>query len=83
MERTKNESTFTVAEDKIWVSVTYKINLGNWENLEISAGVSQTIPKGKSPYSLFEDISEKLYSRVFSKVEESREKIDEFNFNKP
>ena len=32
-------------EDKVWVTISRTINLGNYENIKIEAGLSQTLTK--------------------------------------
>jgi hypothetical protein len=65
MER-KNE-VIKNNEDKVWYTINHTINLGNYENIKIEAGLSQTLLEGEDPYKLINKISDKLISQIIQK----------------
>lgn len=57
-------------EDKVWVTIDRTINLGNYENLKISAGLSRTIQEGENPDELLTSVCEEVFDTV--KIESKR-----------
>lgn len=62
MERTKRND-----DDKVWVTISSTINLGNYENFKIEAGKSLTIKKNNNPNELIDDIIDELIEIVDEK----------------
>jgi len=56
-------------EDKVWITVTRKVNLGNYESAEIQAGFSQSIKDEQDPLELIREGEKKLISNVNKKSE--------------
>lgn len=61
-------------EDKIWVTITRKVNLGNYESAEIQAGYSQTIKEGEDPLELIKEAERKLSPFVKNKAIKTKKK---------
>lgn len=58
---------FTVSGDRVWVSISRKLNLGNYESIELSLGESvEVLPQEYSSLS-----NEELRSKEISKVQKS------------
>jgi hypothetical protein len=51
-------------ENKVWVTVSYNVNLGNYESLKIESGYSQTLKVGEDPLLLIEEMQENISSIV-------------------
>lgn len=47
-------------EDKVWVTVTRTVNLGNYENIKIDVGMSQTRQPKEDPFRLIRSIVDDL-----------------------
>lgn len=58
------ERTTVVENDKIWVTVSATINLGNYENTKIDAGMSRTYKKKEDPLEVIEDVTDELITFV-------------------
>lgn len=54
------EKQITNTEDKIWVTVTRKVNLGNYESAEVQAGYSKTVGEGENPLELIQEAEKEL-----------------------
>ncbi len=50
----------TATDDKIWVTVEFTINIGNYENVKIQMGQSQTIGPDDDPSKLRERLTRRL-----------------------
>jgi hypothetical protein len=59
-------------EDKVWITISRTINLGNYESIKIDAGMSQTIQKGFDPDELLLEVSQSVFEIVVS--ESNRQK---------
>lgn len=62
-----------ITEDKVWITVSRTVNLGNYESFKIDAGYSQTIG-GDNPMGLLKRAEAKLSAFVFEKTEEMKPK---------
>lgn len=71
MERTK---IITNDNDKIWVTVGYTINLGNYENFRIEVGRSQTTKKNENPNKLIDILADELIEMIDEKGKEIKYK---------
>ena len=60
--RTKaNKDGDTVNDgDKVWVTISRNVNLGNYETYKIEAGYSKTIPTGEDPMELIREMEAEL-----------------------
>ena len=75
MERTiKNE------DDKVWVTISRTINLGNYESLKIDAGLSYTLKPKENAQDELDDLIERTYETVFNR---SKEFAKDFKPKKP
>ena len=54
------ERTIVNENNKIWVTVSTTINLGNYENTKIEVGRSQTIKRKDNPLEIIDDITDEL-----------------------
>ena len=55
-------------ENKVWVTFTYKVNLGNFENFEFQSGYSQTVKEDDDPLSLINKMQENISSIVIGEA---------------
>jgi len=62
-------------ENKVWVTFSYKVNLGNFENFEFQSGYSQTIKEDDDPLSLIEEMQENISSIVIDKAKLTKKQI--------
>lgn len=58
------------SEDKVWVTITRKLNLGNYESAEIMAGYSKTYSKKDKPLELMEKMIDEIANVIESKIPE-------------
>jgi hypothetical protein len=64
----KTESLVEIKDNKCWVTISYNVNLGNYENVKIEAGYSQTIPFNRSPMDLLEEMQDNVSSLVIDEA---------------
>jgi hypothetical protein len=60
--------------DKIWVTVDHTVNLGNYENLKISSGMSLTYIEDEDPQILRKNITDQLIREVLVKGKQIKKK---------
>lgn len=62
----------TNSEDKVWVTLSRTINLGNYENIKIDAGISQTITDlhDDLAFKLMESLSDQVFDILLEKGKE-------------
>ena len=65
-------------EDKVWVTVTYTVNLGNYENIKIDGGRSVTVGNC-DPEKLLDDIMDRMVKKVVAKGENVRENLEDYS----
>lgn len=53
-------------EDKCWVTISYTINLGNYESLKVESGYSETVVEGIDKIKLIEEMQENIAETVIS-----------------
>ena len=58
------ERVIQAPEDKVWVTVTRTLNLGNFESIRIDAGMSQTVAPNQNPIELITDLSDAIFEEV-------------------
>lgn len=51
-------------EDKVWVSISHTINIGNYENYKIEFGQSQTILKDNDPITMRINIAKQIVKEI-------------------
>lgn len=61
---------YTNSEDKAWVTMSTNVNLGNYENLKIEVGYSQTLKEGDVPIKKVEAMQEELEYLLARKLSE-------------
>ena len=54
-------------EDKVWVTITRTVNLGNYENIKIDVGMSQTLKPKEDPYKLIRSVVDDLTTLLIQK----------------
>jgi hypothetical protein len=57
-------------DDKAWVTLERTINLGNYESIKISAGVSRTIHKDDEPMDVLDVICDEVNEVLLTKSRE-------------
>jgi hypothetical protein len=62
-------------DDKIWVTASYTMNLGNYESLKIEAGFSQTRRVGEEPYKTIGIRTKNLLNKIIEKGNEVRQTL--------
>lgn len=73
----------TNPDDKVWVTVHYTVNLGNYENVKLEAGFSRTIKPLEDPLVLIDQLCEEVLNVTINKGEEWRGRLKENNSLKP
>lgn len=63
--------------DKVWVSVETTINLGNYENVKIMGGRSQSVLPEEDPVEIRDDIMEEMLADILSRRKEIKRKAKE------
>lgn len=61
----KKVTNIDIGTDKVWVNVERSVNLGNYENIKLSAGVSQTLIPGANHV----DEARQLLHKYFDLIE--------------
>ena len=69
------DKVFETKDDKCWVTVSYNANLGNYENIKIEAGYSQTLPPNRSPIDLLEEMQDNVASIVIDEVKALKKQL--------
>lgn len=65
------DKAIEVKEDKVWLTVSRTVNLGNYESFKIDAGYSQTIGE-ESPILMLKRMEKRLSAFVCEKTEEMK-----------
>lgn len=55
--------------DKAWVTVSMNINLGNFENVKVESGFSQTLQTGDDPVEIMQGMQERIGPVVLAYAE--------------
>ena len=69
------DKVFETKDDKCWVTVSYNANLGNFENIKIEAGYSQTLPPNRSPIDFLEDMQDTISNSVIEEVKALKKQL--------
>lgn len=64
----KTESLVEIKDNKCWVTISYNVNLGDYENVKVETGYSQTIPFNRSPIDLLEEMQDNVASIVIDEA---------------
>lgn len=70
MKRTEN--SINNEPDKVWVQVETTINLGNYENIKLAAGISHTLLPKEDPFDTRLVLMEQLRKDLLEEAEEYR-----------
>lgn len=63
----KTEDLLENKDEKCWVTISYNVNLGDYENIKIESGYSQTI-MNRYPIDLLEDMQDTVANIVIEKA---------------
>lgn len=47
-------------QDRVWISISRTVNLGNYEAYKVEAGVSQAIKEEEDPFEVLHDLEYEL-----------------------
>ena len=72
------EKQISNLEDKVWVTISRTINLGNYENIKIDAGISRTIGN-EDPEELLEKICDEVNTIVTHKAKQYKKELTSKN----
>lgn len=61
-----------IEPDKIWVTVTEKINLGNYSNVEIQMGMSKAYSEKDNPKKMISTLTDELQELLEKKSKKIR-----------
>ena len=73
--KTPTETDHVNSNDKAWVTVSVNVNLGNFENVKVESGFSQTIEPKENPLKLIEWMQEQITPVVENYVKELKNKF--------
>lgn len=62
-------------EDKVWVTISRTINLGNYENIKIDAGMSQTLLEKEDRKAVLEDVCDATFEIILLKSREYKHQL--------
>jgi hypothetical protein len=49
-----------IEDNKVWITISRNVNLGNYENYKLEAGYSLTLQSGEDPMGLIADMEAQL-----------------------
>jgi len=61
-------------EDKVWATIDRTINLGNYESLKISAGMSRTLKENDEAAEILSDVADEVFQELSAKIREYKNK---------
>lgn len=64
--------------DKVWVTVSFTANLGNYESLKLEAGYSKTYTT-EEPLDLIDEIADEVIENITAKVRVVKKQIIKSN----
>ena len=73
--KTPTETDRVNSNDKAWVTVTMNVNLGNFENIKVESGFSQTIRSGQDPLDMIEKMQDDITPVIESYVYDLKQKF--------
>ena len=62
-------------DNKCWVTISYNVNLGDYENVKVETGYSQTIPFNRSPIDLLEEMQDNVASIVIDEAKSLKKQL--------
>jgi len=71
----KSEETTEVQNDKVWVSAETTVNLGNYENIKIMSGYSQTVLPDNNVHKIRKTMLKRVIKDVIQEAEKIKEKV--------
>jgi hypothetical protein len=64
-----------IKENKVWVTFSYNVNLGNYENIKIESGYSQTVKENEDPLNLLEEMQDNISSVVIGAAKNLKKQL--------
>lgn len=58
--------------EKVWVTISRNVNLGNYQSHKLEAGISQNIKEGDDPFELLHDLEFELMEFVTERTDRKR-----------
>lgn len=71
----KVEKVIETKDNKCWVTISYNVNLGDYENVKVETGYSQTIPFNRSPIDLLEEMQDNVASIVIDEAKSLKKQL--------
>ena len=71
----KVEKVIETKDNKCWVTISYNVNLGDYENVKIETGYSQTIPFNRTPIDLLEEMQDNVASIVIDEAKSLKKQL--------
>ena len=71
----KVEKVIETKDNKCWVTISYNVNLGDYENVKVETGYSQTIPFNRSPIDFLEDMQDTISNSVIEEVKALKKQL--------
>ena len=71
----KVEKVIETKDNKCWVTISYNVNLGDYENIKVETGYSQTIPFNRSPIDLLEEMQDNVASIVIDEAKSLKKQL--------
>ena len=69
------DKVFETKDNKCWVTISYNVNLGDYENVKVETGYSQTIPFNRSPIDLLEEMQDNVASIVIDEAKSLKKQL--------
>jgi hypothetical protein len=63
-------------ENKVWVTISHTVNLGNYESYKFDAGYSQTLLRDEDPIEKMDKMQEELRLFVLEKAQRVKSGMD-------
>ena len=61
--------------DKVWITVSQNVNMGNYQSFSTEVGMSKTYDEKENPEKLIDELSEKLFSVLKKKVKSGKKQM--------
>jgi hypothetical protein len=71
----KVEKVIETKDNKCWVTISYNVNLGDYENVKIETGYSQTIPFNRTPLEILEEMQDNIAQLVIEEAQSLKKQL--------
>jgi len=71
----KHTVSLTTYEDRVWASISQKVNLGNYENIDVAVGATVSVRDGETHADAIRRISKDLLREHGDLLEAAREQV--------